>query len=562
MTRRKFLKSAACAGIGTQLARSAVLVVPSATAIGNYRSAREGGRLLLRPFYVQHGAGPHLLDWAYASDAQGDAFHCNMTASRDGVAISDAQGHDTFDINVRWNVEGFGYTFLTADNGGDHYHIPGAGQVETLNLNFELARSRVVRNGKRLRQFERDGWSPSRETQSFHDLSSELLGDAERRGADERRRAVLAQKALCYALWGSEMMELENANDRIRRLGRRNRFYFGCDGRSIAQMDQNRFLDLFAPLFSFAMVTYFVGSHDFNVDPEATEGALDLATRDAAVQAFRNRGIAVEGRSLFWFHTWVTPEWLKEKTFDGLKKYIERHTREVIAHYPDDTFYAWEVMNEFHDWANEVGCSPDQTVELTKLACDVARDANPRVKLAINNCCPFAEYVALGQYSSGCVTEHPQRTPWQYTRDCIDAGVDFDFIGQQLYFPYRDLQDTIISLERLESLHKPVQISEIGCPGGPTTDTVKIGKYTWPQEPYAWHRPWDEELAADWAESIFTLAFSKPWVEGACWFDFTDPYSTSENGGLLRSPDGGKKAAYLRIASMVERLKNLPGHAD
>ncbi len=512
----------------------------------------------MHPYIVQKDAGPHLLEWAYASDAQGDAFHSDISVIRDGVTISQTEGHDTFGINVRWNVEGFGYTFITADNGGAYYHLPSSGKTERLNLNYELARSRVVRNEKRARRFESEGWKPTREVRSFLDLSEELLRDAERIEADETKRAFLSQKALYYALWGAEMMEIDKANDDIRLRGRRNDFYFGCDSRSIVQMDQDRFLDLFGSLFTFAMLTYFTGSHDFNVDPEPIEGHLDLATRDAALNALLDGGIIVEGRSLFWFHKWVTPDWLREKSFDELKKYVERHTRELMRHYPKDALYAWEVMNEFHDWANEVHCTPDQAVELTKLACNVARDTNPNVKLTINNCCPFAEYVALGQYSDGCITEYPQRTPWQFMRDCIDAGVDFDIIGQQLYFPYRDLQDVTVSLERLAAFRKPVQVSEIGCPGGPTTESVKLGKYAWPNEPYAWRRPWDEELAADWAESIFMLAFSKPWIEGACWFDFTDPYSSIENGGLLRSPAGEKKAAYSRIQSMVGHVKNLP----
>ena len=35
----------------------------------------------------------------------------------------------------------------------------------------------------------------------------------------------------------------------------------------------------------------------------------------------------------------------------------------------------------------------------------MARDANPKAKPIINNCCPFAEYVALGEYSDGCICQ-------------------------------------------------------------------------------------------------------------------------------------------------------------
>jgi hypothetical protein len=35
----------------------------------------DNNKLIFRPYFVQKGQGPHLLDWAYASDENGDAFH-------------------------------------------------------------------------------------------------------------------------------------------------------------------------------------------------------------------------------------------------------------------------------------------------------------------------------------------------------------------------------------------------------------------------------------------------------------------------------------------------------
>jgi hypothetical protein len=218
--------------------------------------------------------------------------------------------------------------------------------------------------------------------------------------------------------------------------------------------------------------------------------------------------------------------------------------------------YAWEIVNELHDWANECQLTPEQTIELTRLGCDVARSVAPRVHRLVNNCCPFAEYVQLGEWS-GQKAKYPQRTPWQFVRDLVDAGVDFTLIGQQMYFPYRDLQDIIIFLERYAQFGKPLQLSEVGAPGGPTEHAVRLGTYTWPKEPFAWHRPWDEELQADWLDAIFSLAYSKPWIEAANWFDFVDPFHFIDTGGLLRSPKGETKAAYERLLNMQDQWKNL-----
>lgn len=111
--------------------------------------------------------------------------------------------------------------------------------------------------------------------------------------------------------------------------------------------------------------------------------------------------------------------------------------------------------------------------------------------------------------------------------------------------------------ERFEVFNKPMHYSEVGVSGGPTEKSVKLGSYKFPEEPPLWHLYWDEETQADWLEQIYTLAYSKPYIKACNWFDFVDPFSYMENGGLLRSPEGEKKAAYHRLKNLQERFKNL-----
>jgi len=192
-----------------------------------------------------------------------------------------------------------------------------------------------------------------------------------------------------------------------------------------------------------------------------------------------------------------------------------------------------------------------------RLINDVAKSEAPDVKRTINNCCPFAEYVQMHSYS-GSPAVYAQRTPYQFSKDLIEAGIDFDILEQQMYYPYRDLQDSILMIEKLATLGKPMQISEIGCPGGPTNRSVKLDEVKISREPYLWHQPWDEHIQADWLEDIYTLIFSKPYIHAGNWFDFVDPYSYMENGGLLRSPEGEKKEAFIRMEQVKNRFANLP----
>ncbi len=512
------------------------------------------GTLRFVPYLVQSGRGPHLLDWAYATDMEWDSFKSDIVVTKDGVTISDAGGRKRFGINVRWNVEGFGYLFITADNAGDGYELPPPGKAVVLNLNYELASSRVARNRKRLALHKASGWSPSRECTTFADLAEGCLADASNARDDARKCGELAQMSLLYAMRASEMIELEKAEFDIARRGVRSDFSVGCDARGYFQMDVELFLSNFPELFSYATITHYLISGVFE-DFEPEEGKLQFDLRDALFRQLKARNITVEGRPLWWSYKTVTPDWLRKKTYDEVRKYVERHVRTVVSHYGDG-MYAWEVVNEFHDWANECRLTRDQIIEITRLACDVARDSAPHVKRLINNCAPFAEYVQLGKMTE-LDAFYPQRTPYQFLKELKEAGVDFDITGIQMYFPYRDLADTFILIEKFESIGKPIQLTEVGASSGPSNDSVKSGKLQISAEPYVWHRPWDEELQADWADAIYTYAYSRNTIEAANWYDFVDPYSWIPNGGLLRSPKGERKAAWDRLVTMKDRWKKL-----
>lgn len=517
-------------------------------------AASERGTLIFSPQYVQSGDGPHLLDWAYASDTHWDAFHSNIAATKEGVTISDTEGQEKFGIDVRWNVEGFGYLYITADNGGEFYTLPPSGSEVVLNLNVELARSRVARNRKRFALHAAAGWTASREVQGYIDLSENLLADALGTKGDERKRGALAQNALHYAMWGGEMIELDAARSAIRRRGHRQRFFTGCDARGYYQMDVELFLKSFTELFNYATITHYLIAGVFE-DFEPEEGKKQFALRDVLFQELKKRNIVIEGRPLWWSYRTTTPDWLRRKNYDEVRKYIEKHVREVVGHYGDG-MYAWEVVNEFHDWANECQLTPAQIIEVTRLACDVARDTNPRVHRLINNCCPYAEYVQLKKWTE-LDAKYRQRTPWQFMKDLTDAGVDYTITGQQMYFPYRDLADTIVLIDRLEQFGRPVQLTEVGASAGPSPESIQSGKLALPSEPYVWHRPWDEELQADWMEGLYTLAYARPFIEAVNWYDFVDPYSWIPNGGFLRSPKGERRAVVDRFLKLHAEWKAL-----
>jgi endo-1,4-beta-xylanase len=507
------------------------------------------GNLIFKPYFVQRGVGPNLLDWAYACDENWDAFYSNIASSNEGVVISDTFGVEKFSVEVRWNVEDFGYIFISADNGGEYYQLPPSGETKELNLNFELAKSRVFRNRRRIEKHKSNGWIPSYEIMAFVHLSEELFNDAVRKQNQKEKCAELSQKSLLYAMHASEKIELEKAKYDIQLNGARKDFFIGCDARGFYQMDPELFLDLFTKQFNYATITYYQISGNYR-DFEAVEGDLQFATRDVVFNELKKNNITVEGRPLYWPYKTVTPDWMRNKAYDQLLKYVEKHAREVVGHYGDG-MYAWEIVNESHDWANETQLTPEQITNVTKLACDVAKDTNPKVHRLINNCCPFAEYVQLKKWGD-LDAKYPQRTPIKFMQDLVDNDVDFTISGQQMYFPYRDLADTIIHVERYEKFGRPVQLTEVGASSGPSKASIDNGSLEISTEPYIWRRHWDQELQADWLEELYTIAFSKKWIEAVNWYDFVDPHSWIKNGGLLESPKGEKKAVYDRLLKLQQ----------
>ena len=509
------------------------------------------GKILFKPYFVQKGVSPNLFEFIMTIDENGDAFHSDIKLTSDGITIGNTEGRKKFSISVRWNVEGYGYLFLPADNEGNFYELPKTGELG-LNLNYELAKTRVYRNQQRKTKFETDGWKESAELKYHIDLSQELLNVAARNVNSNQRCAELSQRSLIYSTIASEMIEIEKVRFDISKNGKRDNFYFGCDSRGYFQMESPElFMERFNGAFNYATVTHYLKGDFIDFEPE--EGNKQFGERLRLIHQLRKNGITVEGRPLFWTHYWVTPDWLRNKSYPELLKYVERHVREVVGFYKDE-IQVWEVVNEMHDWSNELHLNQEQLIEVTKLACDVARYTNPKIRLLINNCCPFADYVQKKLWYE-TPAKFPQRTPHQFTKQLIEAGIDFDVIGVQVYFVHRTLTETLQSIERYEGMGKAVQLAEIGAPSNGITKEFWETDEDFSQKPYEWRRHWDEELQADWLEYTFSYAYSKKFIEAANWYDFVDPYSFLKTGGIFRSPKGEKKAAYDRLISLQNKWK-------
>jgi len=173
-----------------------------------------------------------------------------------------------------------------------------------------------------------------------------------------------------------------------------------------------------------------------------------------------------------------------------MKSLLRNRVHEIVDHYKGkiDIF---DVINEAHDWANELGYSQEQLVDMTKLACDMTGEANPEATRIVNNCCTWAEYSATDTTHWG-KSPRPLTTPYKYLANCLKANLDFEVIGLQLYYPARDMFEIELQLERFARFGKPIHITELGVSSANTDDPDAMVKRV---NPFYWHQPWKNKGA-------------------------------------------------------------------
>lgn len=539
--RRDFLKTSLL-GAAAILASPYLSTLP--TALGKSRK-----EIVFKPF--PHPWMPPI-DFVYLTDENNDPFKSSVKITQDGILLPDDLNKKKFSVNTRWFVEGFGFVMLSADNAGNLFSLDDASGIR--NLNYEFALSRVIRNRNVKKRYAQQGTKFSTEVDHLVDLSEQLLEDASKKNSNSEQSTELANKSLEYALWAGEKIELEKARYEIEKSKRSEQVYFGCETRQYIWAKSEELTKRFIELFNFATITHYVWDTWYELF-EPREGYYNWGVKDDIANWLTEANIRIEGRPLFWFHPSVTPDWLKNKNFDQLKNYVEKHTKDLVAHYGDRVL-EWEVINEYHDWANIFNHTPEQITEIVKLACDKTKDVNPKVVKILNNCAPWGEYVAKGRMARMDATR-PLRTPYQYIKDLHDACVDYDVLGIQVYFPNRDLSDIARLIERFEKFGKPIYITEIGASAGVTNGAIATGEMTISNDPYDWHRRWDEELQADWLEQVYTLYYSRPSIKAINWYDFSDFRPFIKSGGLVRE-DASIKRSFTRLKEILQGWNRLP----
>ena len=439
-----------------------------------------------------------------------------------------------FGCSLLTHVEGFGSVRLYADAEGRGYR---AGQE--IVLNRELASSRLAAVDKALQQARQEGAVLPQPAAERIEKARALLRQADEAGADPKRATPLAMASLCELLWGAEEVVLARARRAVARRGARKGFLFGCNFFGFPELGET-YAEQFAALFNFATLPLYWRSFE----PE--EGKPRYAPVDTKLARLEQAGITAKGHPLCWFHEAGCPAWMQGRPFEQWRQAQRRRITGIVGRYRG-RIRVYDVINEAHDWGNEPQFSQDQLLEMTRLAAEATRAADPKAVRVVNNCCLFAEYAAEGGTYRG-KQPRPLRTPLQYLRAVLKAGVDLDAIGLQVYYPEHDLFEIARMLDRFAALGKPLHVTELGVSSSAARDEQSMGKE--PTKSY-WHAPWSEGIQAEWVEQFYTLCYAHPAVEAVTWWDFSDAGGHFwPHGGFLR-PDGQPKESYHRLQRLT-----------
>jgi GH35 family endo-1,4-beta-xylanase len=341
-------------------------------------------------------------------------------------------------------------------------------------------------------------------------------------------------------MWAGEMAAIERARHRIARQGPRPGFLFGAAAFGYAKSDE--YARQYGALLNYGTVPFYRAA------TERVEGSPDYRNVDAILEKMAGTQIITKGHPLVWFHRAGISEFLKTKSWDELKRSCREYILRSVGRFRS-RIHAWDVINEAHDWANELGFNQDQLLEITRLAAESTRVADPTAFRVVNCCLPWGEYVATGRTYAGPL-KRPARTPLEYYRAVEDARVPYEAVGIQVYYPGQDMLEMERQLERFFVFGKPIHITELGVPS--SSEGVKGGGAL----PYenVWHGTrWSEQIQADWAEQFYTICYSKPEIQAISWWTFSD---SSERGGsgLMRS-GFRPKLSYQRLAKLLASWK-------
>jgi len=470
----------------------------------------------------------HSLRSIYSSDLHFEPMRRKSEVGSDGIVTIDTSSKGVA-LHARILVPDFGNVWVMADNCGAGYDS----DCGTLDFILESAKSRLSEVNKLT---ETGTFSP--ECLAHREACKEFLEIATKRSD---MTGFFNLKALCHALWAGEYAIVEKSRQIIAERTQKKDFLFGCN--TFAYNGDTPYAHYFAKVLNFGTLPFYLAS----LEPE--EGKPKYERIDTILEWCEHTGIKPKGHPLWWGHQAGIPKWLEGASWSDTQKHCERVVGRSIERYKG-RIGIWDVINEAHDWANGLKLTQKQEIEITRICCETTRSKDPDAITIVNNCCPFGEYSADGMVHLGPVYDKVY-TPLAYLDDLMEADVDFDVVGVQIYFPARDMLSISKLLDEYARFGKPIHITELGVRCAEHQAQGQESQQL-QRTQGEWHSPWSEKVQADWMEWFYTMSYARKEIEAITWWDFGDPAFIPTSGFLYE--DETPKEMYFRLLSLREGI--------
>ena len=411
-------------------------------------------------------------------------------------------------------------------------------------LNIELARSRLMKIVQKQEDWNLFDFPRAEKLIQRCREAQAMFADALGKLDDPATASQLADNVLNIALEASEELASFHAElllNRRRQSNQLARHIFGC--RVDSTIQNQKYKDTLSGQFDYAVLP--MGWKQ--LQPE--EGAFKTEAVDDWIEQLGKKRIPVVAGPLIDLSESAVPDWMFiwEYDFDTLRDLAYEFVQKVVHRYRRGVA-VWNVVAGLHTNAG-FSLSFDQTIELTRLLVAEVKTLLPGARTIVTVRQPWGEYHSRG---SGV-------PPMLYAEMVAQAGINFDAFGLEVELGVpapgmfaRDLFQFSCMLDRFSTVGRPVFITAMGVPDRAVADPSdrSDGKLV-PSAGGRWHKPWSQELQAEWVDAAYRLALSKPFVESIAWGNLADINPTLPGGGLL--DDMLKpKPAFLSVQKLRE----------
>lgn len=424
-------------------------------------------------------------------------------------------------LALLWNVPGFGEVLLETSKVQE--------REQPHNLNIELARGRLMRISQKREDWGLHDYAGTEDIADLIDRARDSFIESLQCSHEPAKAAGLADQSLALACRAGEMLATFHAEIFLRHRQQTKTFpkrLFGAvaDLNVDSEDYRNRLMSMGD--FVHVPIPWKL------IEPREQE--FNWAALDKTVEFLVSKRVQIKGGPLVCFSDRVIPPWLYiwEHDFETIRELFHDHIQRVVQRY-GQYIKTWDVISGIHA-ENNFGCNFEQIMDLTRMSATLVKQASPRSHTIIEIAQPWGEYYA----------RNPRTIPpMLYADMCIQSGINFDAFGLQIYFGVgeggyhvRDLLQISSMIDRFSNIGKNLHITGVAVPSSQESDELDAwGGKAQVSRGGHWHKPWDEQVQAEWLSRFYEVAMSKPFIESISWRDLSDagqhfmPY-----GGLLR----------------------------